>query len=67
MLNGSQVSPDITFPAAPRLRLYKVNTAYALLKTVQENPDIAGSSDCPYYCDGLVERDVPYETADPSS
>lgn len=67
MLSVSQVSPDIIFPAAPTLRPYQVNIAHVLLKTVQENPDTAGSSDCLYYCNGLVERDVPYGTADPSS
>lgn len=67
MLNASQVSPDIAFSAAPTLRPYKANITYALQKTVQENPDSAGSSDCLYYCNGLMERDVSYGTADPSS
>lgn len=61
------MSPDIAFSAAPTFRPYKANIKYALLKTVQENPDTAGGSDCLYYCNGLVERNVPYGTADPSS
>lgn len=61
------MSPDIAFSAAPTLRLYKASIIYALLKTVQENPDTAGGSDCLYYCNGLVERDVSHGTADPSS
>lgn len=34
----------MTFPVASALRAHKVNIAYALLKTVKENPDIAGGS-----------------------
>jgi len=67
MLNGSQVSPDITFPAAPIFRPYKLSITHALLKTVEENSDTAGSSDCLDYYNHLVERAAPYATAGPPS
>lgn len=64
ILNGSQVSSDIAFSAAPTLRPYKANITYPLLKYAQENPDTTGSSDCLYCCNGLMEREVSHRTAD---